>query len=67
MSISFLAVRTMAVAVRASVVSTPICPRTCRGWNAAPQAAILQPAPESASALAAMPITLFSLFSTRRR
>ena len=29
--------------------------------------AILQPAPESASALAATPITLFSLFSTWRR
>src|SRR6187549_753119 len=28
---------------------------------------ILQPAPESASALAATPITLFSLFSTTRR
>jgi hypothetical protein len=28
---------------------------------------ILQPAPESASALAATPITLFSLFSTWRR
>ena len=48
------------------------CAQSCESGGKARSASggrypILQPAPLSASALAATPITLFSLFSTRRR
>ena len=52
---------------RAVEQGSQVKPAISAGFRLKPHQVILQPAPESARALAATPITLFSLFSTTRR